>query len=294
MHLSLHQLEVFVAVARRGSTRAAAGHVSRSQSAASMALAELEARVGRVLFDRVGRRLVLNAHGRALLPRAVALLEHAAELEAAMSGTDQTVMRLAASMTIGDYLLPPLLARWRREVPEAQLRLDVANTREVVAAVARLEADAGFVEGSVTGGELQVRPWLRDELVVFAAPGHPLARARAGSAQLTGIALILRESGSGTREAFDRSLGPRLGWPAPAMELGSSEAIKRVVADGDGVGCLSRHAVLGELASGRLVELRTTLPAPVRELTIVTHRDRRMTPHLQRFIDFCVTAGAAR
>ncbi|MCY7305959.1 MAG: LysR family transcriptional regulator, partial [Rhodoferax sp.] len=123
LRLNLRQLEVFAAIAREGSSRAAAERVSRSQSAASSALAELEGVLGVQLFDRMGRRLVLNENGRALLPGAIALLEQAVDLEALFGAEHAAPLRVAASLTIGEYLLPELLAAWKLAHPKSRVRM---------------------------------------------------------------------------------------------------------------------------------------------------------------------------
>ncbi|GAP37985.1 LysR family transcriptional regulator [Piscinibacter sakaiensis] len=287
LRLSLRQLEVFVATARAGSTRAAAERVSRSQSAASATLAELEAVLGVQLFDRVGRRLLLNENGHALLGRAAALLDEAGDLQALFSGEHAAPLRLAASFTIGEYLLPDLVAAWTRRHPASPVRLQIANSAEVVDAVARFEVDLGFIEGALTHPELRLRGWRSDELVIVAAPDHPLAGAPAGLRQLRQAEWVLRERGSGTRDAADRWLLEHLGEIRVAFELGSSEAIKRLVARGVGLGCLSRHAVAGALAQGELVELRTRLPAAERRLAIVTHRDKHLGRAARAFLAHC-------
>lgn len=287
MRPSLHQLEVFVAVARDGNVRAAAERVSRSQSAASMAIADLEARLGQPLFDRAGRKLVLNANGARLLPRAIALLDHATEVELAVRDDFALPLRLAASLTIGNHLLPPLVADWRREHPAATVKLTIGNTREVADAVLGFEADLGFVEGSVQHEALALTAWTTDRMVICAAPGHPLASRHAGLADLAGTDWIVREPGSGTRETVDAGLMKPLGWPRPAMELGSSEAIRHAVAAGAGLCCLSRHAVEEALAAGTLVEIHADIAPPTRELAIVVHRDRRLSPGVTRFVEFC-------
>lgn len=288
LRLSLRQLEVFAAIARSGSTRVAAERVARSQSAASAALAELELGLGVELFDRVGRRLMLNENGRALLPGATALLDHAAELQGLFNAEHAATLRVAASLTIGEYLLPELVAKWRLSHSHSAVRLAIGNTTEVIAAVAGLEADVGFIEGPQTHPDLQVRSWLSDELVIIAAPGHPLATARATTAQLTDATWILREHGSGTRQASDRWLIEHLGSLKVGFELGSTEAIKRLAAAGAGLGCLSRHAVAQALTDGQLVELRTRLPAARRRLAMVLRRDKRLGRATQDFIDHCV------
>lgn len=292
MRPSLHHLDVFVAIAREGSVRTAADRLARSQSAASMALAELEARLGHPLFDRAAKRLVLNANGRRLLPRAIALLDHATEVEQAFSDELSAPLRLAASLTIGNHLLPPIIAHWRAAHPAAYVQLRIGNTRDVADAVLHFNVDAGFVEGSVQHEDLLLRTWMRDRMVVCAAPTHPLAHKRASVKQLAAADWIVREPGSGTRETVDQALLKLLGWPRPAMELGSSEAVRLAMMAGAGISCLSRHSVADALAAGTLVELRCEIKPPERDLSVVTHRDRRLAPGVQHFLAFCDAASA--
>lgn len=294
LRLTLRQLEVFVATARDGSTRAAATRVSRSQSAASAALSELEATLGAPLFDRIGRRLVLNENGRALLPGAIAQLEQGAELQSLFTAEHRAPLRMAASLTIGEYLLPPHIAAWKAEHPHCPVRLVIGNTSEVIAAVVALEVDVGFIEGAQTHPDLRVQPWLSDELVIVAAPSHPLAAGPAGVRQLAEATWILRELGSGTRQASDSWLLERLGPLQVEFELGSTEAIKRLAAAGAGLACLSRRAVAAELALGSLVALRTRLPAARRRLVIVTRREKRLGRATADFLRHCVTQAQAQ
>lgn len=293
LHLSLARLEVFVATARAGSTRAAATRVARSQSAASASLAELEEAFGVPLFDRVGRRLVLNEHGRALLPRAVQLLDDAAVVESTFDRTRPAPLRMAASFTVGEYLLPDLMASWRSAQPLQAVRLDIGNSTDVANALLAFDADAGFVEGAVEHPALRVRRWRSDEMVIVAAAGHALARGRATARQLAQAAWVLREQGSGTREASERWLSVRLAPMHVAFELGSSEAIKRIVRAGLGLGCLSRLAVAEEIAQGTLAEVKTALPRAARVLSIVVHRERRLGPNAQAFVEHCLRSAVA-
>lgn len=290
----MRQLEVFVAMAGAGSTRAAADKVARSQSAASTSLAELESALGVQLFDRVGRRLLLNENGRALLPRAAAVLEKAGEVQALFSAAHAAPLRLASSYTIGEYLLPPLISAWKLEHPHSQVRVDIANTAEVLDAVARFDVDLGFIEGARTHPDLVVHRWLSDELVVIAAPTHPWARQRVTARRLASATWIVREPGSGTREASDRWLIPALGQVAVEMELGSNEAVKRAVASGLGLGCLSRHAVAEAVAQGWLAALKTPLPAMRRTLAIVVHKGKPLGSAAQDFLRHCVDRAKPR
>src|ERR1700754_276451 len=264
LRLNLRQLEVFVATARAGSTRAAAERVARSQSAASAALAELEAAVGAPLFDRISRRPVLDEHGRAPLPRAAAMIDDATELQHLYGSGHAVPLRVAASFTIGEYLLPERVAEWKVAHPGSHLRMRVSNTDDVIDAVARHEVDIGFVEGARTHPDLLMRPWLSDELVMFAAATHPLAGRRVGNEQLRSASWVVREPGSGTREATDRWLLEHLGAVDIAYELGSTEAIKRLVGFGAGIGCVSRYAVAQAFDEGWLLALQTRPPKGTR------------------------------
>src|SRR5258708_21364942 len=135
MRLALGQLQMFRAVAVGGSTTAAADSVALSQSATSGALNELERALGTRLFDRVGKRLILNESGRGLLAMALAVLDGARNIETALISGDYTApvdLQLFASTTIGNYVLPRMLARFREEVPFSRLQLRIGNTLDVV------------------------------------------------------------------------------------------------------------------------------------------------------------------
>jgi DNA-binding transcriptional LysR family regulator len=290
LRITLRQLEVFAATARAGSTRAAAGRVARSQSAASNALAELESTLGYTLFDRVARRLVLNESGHALLPHTISLLEQAAEVEALLSGDHLVPLRMASSFTIGEYLLPGLIAQWKQQFPQARVRLDIANTRDVLDAVATFDADIGFIEGTGSHPDLHVRRWRSDALVAVAPAGHSFGKRGASAKQLAAAPWILRERGSGTREVSDRWLTMHIGHVEVGLELGSNEAVKRAVAAGLGVGFLSRHAVSQAVREGWLVELKTPFPPMHRTLALVLHRSRRLGSVAQGFVRHCLAS----
>ncbi len=280
LRLSLRQWQVLVAVADAGTTTAAGDTLGLSQSAVSAALNELEHQLPAPLFDRVGRRLLLNAQGRALLDPARALLMAAATLEQDAGigpGGAQprpVHLRIAASTTIGNYLLPPRVAALLAVHAQARVALQIGNTADVVAQVQRLEVDVGLIEGPCHESGLQVRPWQRDALVIVAAATAP---ARMTLSALRAARWLLREPGSGTREAVEQGLLPHLHHFTDSMQLGSTEAIKQAAAAGLGLACLSRHAVADLLALGTLQEVKTDLPPLSRQLWTV-HHPRRILP----------------
>ncbi|MES2186714.1 MAG: LysR family transcriptional regulator [Pseudomonadota bacterium] len=299
MRLTLRQLQLFCAVARTGSTTAAAESVALSQSATSAALNELETALGSRLFDRVGKRLVLNDTGRTLLPEALGLLDRAQGIEdgfAGGTGPARVQIRLAASTTIGNYLLPALLAAYRAELPLCRLDVVIGNTQNVGEAVADFQADLGLIEGTCHVEGMAVLPWRQDELVIVASPSHPLAREAAvrplEPAALRRGPWLLREPGSGTREAVEQALVPALDHVEADITLGSSEAIKYAVADGLGITCLSRVLVQDLLSAGRLVVLPTVLPPMTRPLFVIHRREKHLSPALALFVDLCMRAAA--
>ncbi|WP_312978419.1 DNA-binding transcriptional regulator YeiE [Atlantibacter sp.] len=286
MHITLRQLEVFAEVLKSGSTTQASQMLALSQSAVSAALTDLEGQLGVQFFDRVGKRLVVNEHGRLLYPRVVALLEQAGEIEQ-LFRNDNGAIRVYASSTIGNYILPEIIARYRRDFPDLPLELSVGNTQDVVNAIIDFRADVGFIEGPCHMAEIVTEPWLDDELVVFAAPDNALVNGPVTLESLAAAPWILRERGSGTREIVDYLLLSHLPRFHLSMELGNSEAIKHAVRHGLGISCLSRRVIAEQLAAGTLVELELPLSRPVRTLYRIHHRQKHLSRALQRFIGYC-------
>lgn len=288
MHLTLRQWQVFVSIADAGTTAAAGAQLALSQSATSAALNELENQLASPLFDRIGRRLVLNAQGRALLDPARALLVAATDLERvagvgqANAGPLPLLLRLGASTTIGNYLLPARIAALMSNTPQAQVDLRIGNSADVVTAVQRLEVDLGLIEGPCHESGLQVLPWQRDDLVIVAAAGS--VPDRMDLAALAQARWLLREPGSGTREAVEQALLPHLHHFARSMQLGSTEAIKQAAAAGLGLACLSRHAVADLIALGSLTIVETQVPPMSRQLWVVRHPGKRVPPPLRSLL----------
>ncbi|MBJ9569933.1 DNA-binding transcriptional regulator YeiE [Citrobacter braakii] len=283
MHITLRQLEVFAEVLKSGSTTQASVMLALSQSAVSAALTDLEGQLGVQLFDRVGKRLVVNEHGRLLYPRALALLEQTTEIEQ-LFRKDNGAIRVYASSTIGNYILPAMIARYRQDFPDLPLELSVGNSQDVINAVLDFRVDIGLIEGPCHSTEIISEPWLEDELVVFAAPSSPLTKGPITLEQLASSPWILRERGSGTRELVDYLLLSHLPRFQMAMELGNSEAIKHAVRHGLGISCLSRRVIAEQLQAGTLSEITVPLPRLVRTLWRVHHRQKHISNAITRFL----------
>lgn len=290
LRFTLRQLEIFAAIVRTGSTSGAAADVSISQSAASAALSDLELTLGLQLFDRVSKKLVLNESGRALNVRAMSLLEAARGIGQDFDGPNPSShFRIAASTTVGNYLVPDLLASYLLVHPFARVDIQIGNTSEVLRAVTDFKADVGVVEGPSNVPGLVLTHWRDDELIVVGAPHHSLTIQQLPPhppldlTTLGDATWLVREEGSGTRDAVQTALLPHLGPLKCPLVLGSSEAIRRAVVLGLGISCLSRILVAEQLRTGALVELSTDLPPISRPFHIVVHHERAMNSTFQRF-----------
>jgi len=289
MRYSLRQLEVFLETAHQQNITRAAAALSMSQSAASSALKELEQQFDIQLFDRVGKRLQLNELGRLLQPQAEALMEQARALQQDLDRhADAGPLQVGATLTIGNYLMVPLMAQYMSETHGARVTLQVANTHDIVERVAAFELDVGLIEGELQHDALQIELWRDDELVVFCAPNHPLAAADpVTDAQLTAAQWILREPGSGTRQAFERAMQGLLPQLHVVLELQHTEAIKRAVEAGMGVGCLSRITLQEAFRHGTLVPLSVPQRDFRRHFYTILHRHKYRSAGLLRWLTLC-------
>jgi DNA-binding transcriptional LysR family regulator len=289
MRFSLRQLEVFLAVARSESVSRAARELGMSQSAVSGALADLERQFDIQLFDRIGKRLRLSPLGHSLRAQSDALHEQALELEQAFARkSDIGGLRVGATLTIGNYVAVPLMGRFMREHPGARITLEVANMVEIARKVAHFEIDVGLVEGELRAPDLDVIHWCDDELAVFCAPNHPFAsRRELGDDDLRGASWIVREPGSGTRQAFDHAMHGILSDLQIAFELQHIEAIKIAVETGMGVGCVSRLALAEAFEHGTLVACRVPGRDFRRQFCFVLHKQKHRSAAIQAWLELC-------
>lgn len=289
MKFSLRQLEVFLATAHHENLTRAADSLAMSQSAASSALRDLERQYDVQLFDRIGKRLQLNDLGQSLRPRVQALLDQAGGLESLLARREEIGnLKVGATLSIGNYLAVEIMARYMVEHPGARVELEVANTSQIVAKVSNYELDVGLIEGETRHPDLQVLPWRQDELVVFCAPDHPLAgRPWLTDEELLSAQWIVREQGSGTRQHFEWAMHGLLPQLDIALELQHTEAIKRAVEAGLGIGCLSAITLVEAFKRGSLVPL----PVPQRDFErnfyFVLHRNKFRSAGIERWLEMC-------
>ncbi len=290
MRYSLRQLEVFLATAHFENVTRAAESLAMSQSAASGSLRDLEDQFDVKLFDRIGKRLQLSELGTQLRPQAEHLLEQAVDFEQGLAGNSVLGrLKIGATLTIGNYLAVGMIAEFRRLHPGAEVALTVANTEKIVEQVKNFELDLGLIEGEIQHAELESQHWREDELQVFAAPGHPLSDCGPlQDEQLLSLPWIVREPGSGTRQTFNRAMRGILSNLDITMELQHTEAIKRAVEAGLGVGCLSKISLVEAFARGSLVPLEVPGRDFSRQFNIISHRKKFHSAVLKQWIKLCL------
>lgn len=282
--LTLHRLELFLAVLDSGGVARAAVARRLSQPAVSEHVRGLEAFFGVRLFERAGRGVRPTPAARLIEPfarQALGLLASAERAAVEFRGLRAGAVAVGASTTPGTYLLPPVLGRFHAAHPGIALSLRIGDTREIEQWVAAGSMELGVIGEAPIGPGLVAEPWVKDELVAIVARRHPLARRRAirGTA-LAGEPYIAREEGSSTRgvaERFFAELGLTL---RPAMELGSTEAVREAVAAGLGVSVVSRHAV--QSRDPRVVALRFQGRQCVRDLLVIRREGAPLSPAAAR------------
>ncbi len=277
--MTLEQLRIFVAVAERQHVTQGAQALNLAQSAASHAIAALEAEHDTKLFDRVGRRIALTEAGHVFLTEAKAVLARAAAAERTLGEfgiLKRGTLSLQASQTIAGYWLPRHLAAFRRAYPEIAIELAIGNTTQVADAVESGMAELGFVEGTVASDRFLSTPVARDQLIVVVGREHPwVGRKRLSADDLLAGAWVLREPGSGTRSVFEAALarhGIALSALRIELEIPSNEGVRAAVEAGLGATALSASVAAAGIEAGILH--RAAFRLPDREFHVLCHRER--------------------
>jgi DNA-binding transcriptional LysR family regulator len=246
---------VFQSVARNLSFTKAANELFITQPAISKHIKELESEFGVKLFDRVGNKIHLTKAGDTLLSYAAPILSLHQEVKfklSLLSGDLEGNLRIGASTTIAQYVIPPVLAKFHERHPDIRLSLLNGNTEYIEKQLLNNEIDLGIVEGEPTNSDIQYAPFLNDELIVFTSSQNRIITNPVSHEEFIKLPLVLRERGSGTLEIIEKRL--KLHQISPKqlnvlLFLGSTEAIKSYVKTGSGVGIVSKFAIEQELSN---------------------------------------------
>jgi DNA-binding transcriptional LysR family regulator len=287
--MDCRDLEVFLAVARHLSFTRAGEDVHLSQPSVSVRIRLLQDELGVKLFEQLGKKIVLTEAGQILerhARRIISALGDARQAIQELQGLERGSLRIGASTTPGMYLVPKIIAEFKRQHPKIEIHLDIKDTRQVEDDIVKNEFDFGFVGGHLVGEEVEVIPWLTDEIVLVASPTHPLARKR--NTQLKDLAkerFISREQGSATQAAADAALREVSIQLSKVMEINNPESVKRAVESGLGVAFLSKFAIETELKAETLTVVKVKGLRVSRELKIVHHRDKHLSSAAQSLIE---------
>ncbi len=292
------QLRVFVTVVEENSFTRAAEKLHISQPAISQHVQTLEQRLGVRLIDRGRRRLQVNPAGTIVYQHAkeiLALYRRMERLIADMQEVPAGQVHVGASLTYGEYVLPHVIARFRRAYPAVQPSVSIANTQTIAHRVAVRDLDIGIVEGrDVVEDEVVLTPFAEDEMLVVTSPSSPWYSDAPDRSLLERATWFIREPGSGTREMTDR-LFVQLGiQPRDLVEYTSSQVIKESVTAGLGLACLSRWVVARELGWGLLRALRIPCAPVKRTFSIVTPKSEFETKASKLLYAFLMEHGSPK
>jgi DNA-binding transcriptional LysR family regulator len=286
---ALYYLRTFHVAASEGSFTRAARLLALSQPSVSAHIRALERYYRAPLFEVRRRRVHLTAEGQALLAltqRIFNLVEETDRAIAATQGVERGYLALEASPTIGVYLLPPSLSRYRRTYPGVTVELTIGPTEHVAASVLADRVPLGLVEAPVAHADLHVEPFGHDDMVLIAPRDHPWAAAGAVEPKaLQGLPLLRREAGSAIRATVDAMLHDAGLAAETDMVLGSTEALKQAVVAGAGLAWVPRAAAAREIAAGEVAVVRVRGVDARRTLSLIWVRQQRLPPAAAAFLD---------
>ncbi|HEY9888900.1 MAG TPA: LysR substrate-binding domain-containing protein [Candidatus Obscuribacterales bacterium] len=257
-HATLHQLKVFEATARHGSFTRAAEELYLTQPTVSIQVKQLTKAVGLPLFEQIGKRLYLTQAGQQLLETCQRVFEGLEQFEMAIAdikGMKQGQLRIAV-ITTAKYFVPRLLGPFCQRFPGIDISLKVTNHQNIQERMANNEDDLYIISQAPEQPDLTIHPFLENPLVVIAPKNHPLVgKTNVPIQALNGEQFIMREAGSGTRQAVQALLDKHDVDVRVRLELGSNEAIKQAIAGGLGISVLSVHTIISEGTTGEFAIL---------------------------------------
>ncbi len=287
--MTFRHFQIFIAVCDTMNMTAAAGKLYMSQSAVSQAIAEMERHYNVRLFERLSKKLYLTQAGEQLIGYARHIIRMNLDAEQNMRNLSQNeVVRIGASVTIGACVLPKLAAKIMRTYPQLTLQVEIGNTEQVKKLLLQDKLDIGLVEGDVDSEDLINSPFMRDNLVLICAKSHPFAaRSSINSWELEQENFILREVGSGTRKIFeDKMKEKQLRWNS-TWTCSNADSIKAAVAEGIGISVISERYITDEAEAGTLCLVNIDDLVFERHFKVIYHKNKYLTYSMNCFINAC-------
>ena len=295
MHVTLRQLQVFSAVASHGSFTKAAKELNLTQPAVSMQVKQLEEQIQTPLFEHLGKRIFLTDAGQEVFHTAKVVLQQLDDLGAVldeMMGLERGRLRIAAIST-ANYFVPRLLGTFCKRHEGVNVALDVTNRTAVLNQLAENVADMAVMGTPPSDTELEAAPFMDNPVVIVAPPDHPLAEVKdIPLKRLEEETFLIREPGSGTRNAMKRFFDEHGLKLNTGMEMSSQVAIKQSIEAGLGLGMIQKDAIEMELRLGRLVILDVADTPVQRHWYLVHRKGKRLSAAAQAFKDFVLGEAA--
>ncbi len=285
MKLTLRQMEIFLNVVTSGHLTNVAKEMKLSQSAVSMSIKELENILGRPVFDRINKKLVLNEVGRAFHKEIAPIFKKLADIEYEFKNSENKGMiRVGASTTIVDYLMPSIICSYMSSYPDVKITLKEGNTKEIAEMIKEGSIDIGFVEGFVSGSEIIKEKIGVDELLVVTADKNLCQPCHID--EISQKRWVLREEGSGTREVFLDYIKEKVDDLNVFLELGHTESIKSILMNRECLTCISKISVENELKEGKLYQVPVKQFECKRDFLMIYHKDKYHSALFEKFVFF--------
>ncbi len=285
MKITLRQMQIFLNVVASGHLTNVAKDMKLSQSAVSMSIKELENILGRPVFDRINKKLILNEVGRAFHKEISPIYKKLADIEYEFKNSENKGMiRVGASTTIVDYLMPSIICSYMSSYPDVKITLKEGNTKEIAEMIQDGSIDVGFVEGFVSGSDIIREKIGVDELLVITADKN-LAKT-CYIDELEDKRWVLREEGSGTREVFLDYIKEKVDSLNIFFELGHTESIKSILMNRECLTCISKIAVEKEMKEGKLYQINVKNFSCKRDFLMIYHKDKYHSTLFEKFIFF--------
>ena len=287
MKLTLRQMEIFLNVVSEGHLTNVAKGMKLSQSAVSMSIKELESILGRPVFDRINKKLVLNEVGRAFHKEVKPIFKKLSDIEYEFKNSENKGMiRVGASTTIVDYLMPSIICAYMSSYPDVKITLKEGNTQEIAKLIQEGSIDIGFVEGFVSGSDIIKEKIGVDELLIV-TENEEIAKVKAVDIEaLASMRWVLREEGSGTREVFLDYIKEKVDDLNIFLELGHTESIKSILRNRDCLTCISKISVDKELEEKKLFQVSVKNFECKRDFLMIHHKDKYHSSLFEKFVFF--------
>lgn len=287
--MTFRHLQIFITVCEKMNMTAAAESLYMSQPAVSQAISELEKHFGVRLFERLSKKLYLTNAGHSLLYYARNMVQMSTEAEKEMRSINKThFMRIGASVTIGAYILPKLILKYKDLYPHSTIEVIEDNTAKIEKLILGDQLDLALVEGETASADIVKHSFMKDELVLICGAHHRFAAMHSVDPhELETEPFIVREKESGTRKSFEAMMADaNLSWSA-SWTCNNADSIKMAVASGLGISLISRFSVKNEVSSGTLCIKKIDGLHFNRFFKIIRHKDKYLTPTMERFIQLC-------